>query len=164
MVLRSLMLGMKYLHGKQGMFWIPRMNFNIFQRLTRVALPATALLFGTVAPAPAQQLRREIWVENACKHSVRLLIHHADGYRNWHPHAWFNLAANTSTALRSTDNVILTQSDGHQLYIYATTTDGDHGHRWEGNDTSVQWEGWPYNLRQVPQTVVGGRVVVRLTC
>jgi hypothetical protein len=50
------------------------------------------------------------------------------------------------------------------LYIYATTTDGDHGHRWEGNDTSVQWEGWPYNLRQVPQTVVGGRVVVRLTC
>lgn len=109
------------------------------------------------------QAKREITFNNECNHSVRILVHHADGYRNWHPHAWFYFKAYESGSFISNENVRLTQSDDHELYFYAEATDGS-GKYWEGDDTYVVWEGIRYGLTKAKQVVRQGRTSVTLAC
>ncbi|HYF06751.1 MAG TPA: hypothetical protein VD970_03970 [Acetobacteraceae bacterium] len=123
--------------------------------------PALLALALTGAPAEAQNARQIIF-HNDCPRPVRILIHHADGYRNWHPHAWWNFAPNERSYLLW-DGRRLTQLDDHDLYFYAEATDGSR-QVWDGNDTRVEWRGAQYNLRRARTGIDGGDLVVRLTC
>jgi hypothetical protein len=134
---------------------------DVFNQCIALGACVALLLVAWTEPVRAQ-MRREIVFTNDCRRPVRILVHHADGYQNWHPHGWYYLPAFTSSTLRDR-GVVLTQSDGHDLYYYAEPTDGSSG-AWEGNDASVMHEGVRYSLLRANATVRGGSLNVRLTC
>ena len=131
---------------------------------------AAALLVGTAVTAvfvPAEpahaQVARELWVKNDCPRPMRFIISHADAYRNWHTHGWWNFSANESAKALTWSGIRLTQLDNHDLYIYGETTDGS-GQYWQGGDFHYEFSGNTYNMMKVPLSVVSGHLELRLTC
>jgi len=133
-----------------------------FRTLTIVGALASLATFASDAHAAG---RRNIYVRNACNRPIELLIDHADGYHNWHPHAWFRFAAGEGGYLRGSEGNILSQSEDHELYGYARTTDRGWPLYWEGNEQEVIWQGAAYKETKLNTTVDSdGDLVVRITC
>ena len=125
------------------------------------AVALAALNVGAAAPAQAQ-VRRYITFENACGLPVRLYVSHADGYRNWHAHGPFVLSAYQGATRLDANGIILTQTEDHDLYFYAETTNGTV--IWDGTAHAASFNGVTYMMRRAPVAVVGGELGTRLTC
>ncbi len=87
------------------------------------------------------ETQRRIVFDNRCNAPIRLLVRHADGYRNWHIHGWYDLDPHEVTGLTS-NGTRLTQSDNHTLYFYAESSD-NRGYLWNG-DHNEEWRGTTY--------------------
>lgn len=126
------------------------------------AVLASVLLAGLGVPPAIAQESREIAVENRCNRPIRVLIHHADQTRSWHPHAWFNFAAGEGPTALTSDGVTLRQLTDHELYFYAEST--DRRLVWEGNDSATTVGGQSYGLVKANTRVQRGRTQVTISC
>lgn len=122
-----------------------------------------AAAFATFLPSTASaQQSREIWFENACRHPIRFLVNHADGWRNWHPHGWWTFRAYQSPTRLLVSDAAIFQRDDHDLYFYAETTNGANL-QWEG-DNRQPYNGTHYNFVKANVSIQYGRMNVRITC
>ncbi|NBC36082.1 hypothetical protein GTZ99_05865 [Novosphingobium sp. FSY-8] len=131
--------------------------------LTACLIGIGASLFAATAADAAP--RRKIYIKNACNRPLQVLVHHADGWRNWHPHAWYQYEPGEGSYVNNSDGEKLTQMDDHDLYMYAETTDDRRTLRWEGGGPEVTWRGATYTTMKMNTSVDrDGDRVVRLTC
>lgn len=137
----------------------------------RIALPAAALAacFGMTSATPNEagaQASRFIYIYNNCRRPIQLFVHHADQYRNWHPHGWYHYRPYEGTYIEA-NGVRLSQLEDHDLYIYAETTDNQATGRWQGtsDDPYVRFDGGGYRVRRMNYTVDNnGDYSVRMSC
>jgi hypothetical protein len=137
---------------------------NKYLRRANRTIAATfgfAAILASFSTAAQAQLQRRIIIQNDCNSAIRLLIRHADGYRNWHMHGWVNIDPYETTGLTSRGQR-LTQSDNHTLYFYAESTDS-RGYLWDG-DQYHEWNGVNYGLRRANVTAQGTELRTRITC
>jgi len=128
--------------------------------LKTLAVAAATLVMTGSAQA---QTARTIYMENACRHPIKFLIHHSDTYRNWHPHGWWNFRAFQGSTQLVLSSQTLTQLDDHDLYFYAESTDGS-GVYWQGDATTTTFNGVTYRLQKSNVTLDHGRLLTRVTC
>ncbi len=122
-------------------------------------LTASALALSAL-PAEAQ-VKRYIAFENSCNVPIRVYISHADGYRNWHAHGPFILQPQRGPIRLEANGVTLTQTEGHDLYFYAESLDGDL--IWRGDYITV-YQGVNYRMRRADVEVDGGWLNARIAC
>ncbi|PWR23882.1 hypothetical protein [Zavarzinia compransoris] len=135
---------------------------SFFGKIWPAALLGLAALQFVGTAAAQQPATREIRVVNKCRLPINLLIEHADGYRNWHPHAWYRIDALASTGLKNKNGDLLRQSDGLSLYYYAESVNGRYF--WQGTDSSTTWNNTTYRLRKAATYVSEQRLTFELTC
>lgn len=105
---------------------------------------------------------REIWFRNNFRKRVRLMIHHADGYRNWHTHAWWSFAPYEGPLALALGRDRCLQRSDHSLYFYAECVDGTS--YWDGTPpfdddaVHVTWQGDGFRLRRAGYSVIGNRL------
>jgi hypothetical protein len=107
------------------------------------------------------QVKRNISIDSNCPKALRLYISHADGYRNWHVHGPFQFAPNEGPTKLKDNGVVLTQSENHDLYVYAESLDGKTS--WSG-DYSFEFNGLTFGMMKAALSLVNGEVRVNLTC
>lgn len=133
------------------------MNTRIKQALC-VGASLVALMFSSATQA---QTQRVITVENMCAKPVRLYVSHADGFRNWHVHGPYIMGAFEGPNHLRDNGVVLTQSENHDLYIYAESLDGRRV--WSGNH-GFWYGGLVFNMTKVTLNMVDGGLRFRLLC
>ena len=130
-------------------------------RTSVVGFMLAAILGTPLATAADAQTQRRIVFDNRCNAPIRLLVRHADGYRNWHIHGWYDLDPHEVTGLTS-NGTRLTQSDNHTLYFYAESSD-NRGYLWNG-DHNEEWRGTTYGFRAARVVAEGNLLRTRITC
>ncbi|GAA4774038.1 hypothetical protein GCM10023219_21790 [Stakelama sediminis] len=125
---------------------------------------AVALVAGAiVTPVPAQaQVKRQIWVQNACRYPVRFFIRHADGVRNWHNHGWWTFRPYQRATKLTVADVPIVQQEKYAMYFYAEAT-GGQGHYWEGKDVRM-FNGTRYKMRKAKKVMDRGHYTIKLSC
>jgi hypothetical protein len=124
---------------------------------------ASLLIAGSLAmqvESAQAQVRRYITFTNGCRFNVRFYVSHADGWRNWHVHGPFEFAAWDGPRRLEANGITLTQTENHDLYVYA---EDSRGGTWEG-DHVYEYQGTMYRMMRATTTVSGGELRVRLTC
>ncbi|HWU02950.1 MAG TPA: hypothetical protein VN222_09460 [Novosphingobium sp.] len=125
---------------------------------------AGAAMLAVAAPAQAQALRK-VYVRNACKRPVQLLVDSADAYHSWHPHAWYRFAPAQESYLNDPQGRPLRQLEDHELYAYIETTDAAEPLRWQGGGPEVTWEGAAFRTVRLNSRIdADGDMLVRITC
>ena len=133
------------------------MKFKLF-----TALAVALSTFAVAAPSTAQaQELRPIMVRNACYKQVRLWIHHADAWRNWHPHGSFLINGNAAATYLTASGVRLMQMTDHDLYFYAEATDGSG--TWDGDHT-VTVRGVDLPMKPAKYELKYASYYIELTC
>ena len=116
------------------------MNTHI-KHVSSLCACIAALMVSTAAHA---QVQRYISIDSVCGKAMRVYVSHADGVRNWHVHG-----------------IVLTQSDDHDLYVYAESLDGSRF--WSG-DYGFQHAGMVFNMVKAPASLVDGELRFKLRC
>lgn len=124
-------------------------------------LAAMTLVAAGMASAAQAEIRRPIQVQSVCDRPLRIMISHADGYRNWHPHGWWVFQPKEGPKSLAVEGRVLTQLEDHELYFYAESTDGTFS--WEGG-TFVNFNGTRYPMRKATTVVERGNLVLILNC
>jgi len=133
------------------------MNTRI-KHLSFIGASVVALMCSTAAQA---QAKRYISIDSVCSKAIRLYVSHADGYRNWHVHGPYALGAYEGPTKLRDSGVVLTQTENHEMYIYAESTDGSYV--WSG-DHGFEYGGLTYNMKKANASLVDGEFRVKLTC
>jgi hypothetical protein len=118
------------------------------------------MIVGSTSQAQAQ-VKRYISVDSHCSKPLRFYVSHADGYRNWHVHGPYDFAAYEGPTRLKNNNVVLTQTENHDLYIYAESMDGRTV--WEGN-YNFDYNGLQFSMMKANLSIQGGELRVKLTC
>lgn len=125
-------------------------------------MAASAAVFALLGQGQAfAQTKRYISVDSRCSKPLLLYISHADGYRNWHVHGPFSFGAYEGPTNLRDGGVVLTQSDDHELYIYAESLDGTS--TWGGSH-HFNYRGLSFGMMKAPMNLVNGDVRINLTC
>jgi hypothetical protein len=130
-------------------------------QIAKCVCPAVVLLALMTPNHADAQVRRNISIDSNCAKPLRIYISHADGYRNWHVHGPFEFSAYEGPTRLRVDDVVLTQTENHDLYIYAEALDGSS--IWSGNQ-NFEYRGMTYSMTKAALTVVNGEARVNLTC
>lgn len=124
-------------------------------------LTASALsILWTAAPAAAQDCR-DVYIENACHKTVRIVVNSAARWHDWRNFGWYTIKRGVNTKLLSNDRPICHRLD-HDLYFYAETTDGKF--YWEGDDYKAKFRGTTYPMRKASTTRYHGGSLIEITC
>ena len=132
----------------------------------RAAVASGVVACGAVlASAPAHAaVEREIYLENACKHPIRVIVSHAPTEDSWDPHGWYEFEANSEAVklLDGNDDPLL-QLDDHALFVFGEATDGAEAY-WEGEDDYETFSEVSYGMKRATVQVVSGHFQIRLAC
>lgn len=129
---------------------------------TFASLIALALspLAATSSVSSQSALTLPILVKNNCPKTISLWIRHADGYRNWHNHGDFTIAAYGSSYLED-GGVLLSQRTDHDLYLYALAADVSYV--WDGEYVTYHG-GYTLPMKNSNYSSQSGTAYISLTC
>jgi hypothetical protein len=128
-----------------------------FSTLLTSAVLATVSI---AAPALAQDCR-DVYVENSCHKTVRIVVNSAARWHDWNNFGWYNIDRGVNTRLLSNNRPICHRTD-HDIYFYAETTDGKI--YWEGDDYNARFGGATYPMRKASVTRYHGGSLIEITC